>query len=217
LAGARMIRFLIKVTAWEKVSLGRRLLCAFGRVSLLVVLLAAIAYVSYTNRYSIEAKVWHWKHGTSATMGNYEVPVPERWLLNQDWAGFTLINTSPTRPPRDGKFHIAPVINVFPFEKWPADARRLDFWLSLQRQRLAREDVEGIQEKTVQFGDESITCIGGRELSAIFRNASSVRLPETDIISLDCMSGRGLNVLFVGEPWDVEAFYGFLSHIRSQR
>lgn len=56
LAGAAMIRSLIKVTAWEKVSLHRRLLCAFGRVSILVVFLAAIGYVLSKNWHPLEAR-----------------------------------------------------------------------------------------------------------------------------------------------------------------
>jgi hypothetical protein len=88
----------------------------------------------------------------------------------------------------------------------------LAFWLSLQRQRLARDEVESVEEKTLNLGDESITCIGGRGLKATLRDNPNHL--ETDIISRNCMSQRGLNILFVGEPSDLQSFNAFVSQIR---
>jgi hypothetical protein len=208
----------IRVTAWEKASPGRRVLGAFVRVFMLFALLAVLGFIYHANRFRLAAQTWHWRHGYSAAMGNYEVPVPEHWLiLGDDSVAFTLMNTSQARPPRDGKLHTAAVITVFPFRNWPAEAKRADSWLSFKRQWLAREDVKAVEETTVKFGNDSIICVGGRELSAVLRNASNVSASETDIVSLDCMSERGLEVLFVGEPSDLEPFYTFLSQIRSQR
>src|SRR5574338_78295 len=105
------MRFLFRVTACEKESLGRRMLCALGRVSMLLALLIGVGCVLYAYRYPMAAKIWHWRHGSSVTMGNYEVPVPEHWLItNQNSAGLTLMNTSPNFP-KDGKFHTAAVIS----------------------------------------------------------------------------------------------------------
>jgi len=208
----------IQVTAWEKVSPGRRILGAFVRVFMLFALLAVLGFIYHVNRFRLAAQIWHWKHGYSAAMGNYEVPVPEHWLiLDGDSVAFTLTNTSPGRPRRDGKLHTAAAITVFPFRNWPAGSKRADSWLSLKRQWLAREDVKAVEERTVKFGNDSIICVGGRGLSAVFRNTSNLSVAETDIVSLDCMSERGLEVLFAGEPSDLETFYTFLSQIRSQR
>ena len=207
----------IRVTAWEKASPGRRVLGAFGRVFVLFALLAVLGFVYHANRFRLAAQIWHWRHGYSAAMGDYEVPVPEHWLiLDGDSVAFTLMNTS-SSPPRDGKLHTTAFITVFPFRNWPADAKRVDSWLSLQRQWLAREDAKDVEERTVKFGNDSVVCVGGRELSAVFRNASNVSAAETDIVSLGCMSEHGLEVLFVGEPSDLEPFYTFLSQIRGER
>jgi len=75
--------------------MGRRLLCAFARVAtliaLLLALLLALGSIYYRYRYPIAAKIWHWKHGYSTTMGNYEVPVPEHWLITkQNFVAFAL-------------------------------------------------------------------------------------------------------------------------------
>src|SRR6267378_2633133 len=123
---------LIHVTAWERVSMGRRVLCAFVRVAILIALLFALGYVSYPYRYSLTAKIWHWKHGFSTTMGNYEVPVPEHWLItDQNSVAFTLMNSAPNIP-RDAKFHTTAVVTVFPFRQRPIGPEGLAFWTSLQ-------------------------------------------------------------------------------------
>jgi hypothetical protein len=79
------------------------------------------------------------------------------------------------------------------------------------RRRLARGEVESIEEKTLKFGDESITCIGGRELGAILRG--NPHHLETDIVSRNCMSERGLNIRFFGEPSELQFFNNFVSQI----
>jgi hypothetical protein len=203
---------LVHVTAWERVSKGRRLLCAFARVATLIALLLGLGSIYYRYRYPLAAKIWHWKHGYSTTMGNYEVPVPEHWLItHQNFVAFTLMNSAPNVP-KDAKFHMTAVITVLPFRQSGIGPDGVAFWLSHQRQWLASHEVESVEEKTLNFGDESITCIGGRELSAILW--SSPNRLETDIISLNCMSERGLNILFEGEPSDLRFFYAFVSQIR---
>jgi hypothetical protein len=203
---------LIHVTTWERVSTGRRVLCAFARVATLIALLLALGYISYGYRYQLTAKIWHWKHGYSTTMGNYEVPVPEHWLItDQSFVAFTLMNSAPNEP-RDAKIHTRAIVTVFPFRQRAIGPEGLASWLSLQRQWLARDQVETVEEKTLKFGDEPITCVGGRRLSAILRGNPNHL--ETDIISLNCMSERSLNILFVGEPSDLQSFYTFVSEIR---
>lgn len=212
-----MIRSLVKVTDWEKVSLARRLLCAFGRVSVLVAVLLAVGYLILAHEYAIEAKLWHWRHGYTTTIGSYEIPVPEHWvILNQDSTFLTIGNASPTRPQRDNKVHTTAVVSVnvglSGLRRHSGDASWMDFWISRERQRLAKERVQSVSEKTLKFDEESVTCIGGNELSAILQGKPN--LPQTDAVSLNCMSDRGLNLMFVGEPSDVQPFYTFLSQIR---
>ena len=205
---------LIHVTAWERVSIGRRLLCAFARVATLIALLLVLGSIYFRYRYPLTAKIWHWKHGYSTTMGNYEVPVLEHWLITeQDDVAVTLVNST-SNVPRDAKFHMRAVVTVsaIPFRQGGIGPGGVALWLSQQRQWLARDEVESVEETTLKFGDESITCIGGRLLSAILRAKPNV--PKTDIISLDCLSERGLSILFEGEPSDLQPFYTFVSQIR---
>jgi hypothetical protein len=181
-------------------------------VIVLFLLIISIGSFVYAKRFQFAAELWHWRHGNKTMIGNYEAPVPTHWLISDlHHELFTLVNTTPTFP-KDAKFYMTAVIT---FLNWRVEARRLDSWLSLERQWLARDHVERVEENTVKFGDESITCIGGREMSAMLGNKPNV--PETDIVSLNCMSEHGLNILFLGEPSGVQPFYTFLSQIRRQK
>jgi hypothetical protein len=216
---------LIHVTAWERVSMGRRLLCAFARVvtliALLLALVLALGSIYFRYRYPLAAKIWHWKHGYSTTMGNYEVPVPEHWLItNQNSVAFDLMNSAPNVH-RDAKLHIGAMLTVYPFRQRAIGPDGVAFLLSQRRQWLARDKVESVEDKTLKFGDESITCIGGRQLSAalmsIPNRLQDKRLIQADIISLDCVSEGGLHISFVGEPSDLQSFYAFVSEIRRKK
>lgn len=146
-------------------------------------------------------------------MGNYEVPVPEHWFISdQNGEALTMRNTAPNFP-RDHKFHTTAVVTVsISLQSVIGRSGGLAFWLSFQRQRLARDEVESVEEKTLNFGDEFITCIGGREMSAILRgNPHHI---ETDIVSRHCMSQRGLSIVFSGEPSDLQFFNNLVSQIR---
>jgi hypothetical protein len=89
---------------------------AFVRLTILFLIVIILAYLAYTERYQLGAKIWHWKHGYSTRMGNYEVSVPAHWLiLDKNSVAFALMDTARTLPRRDGKFHTAAVIDIFPF------------------------------------------------------------------------------------------------------
>lgn len=186
-------------------------------MALLFAVLLAIGYVIFAHRYAIEAKVWHWRHGHSTTIDGYEIPVPAHWLvLTQQYEDLTMVNTSPNLLRDDSKIYIAPVLTVnvglLSHARASGDTGWMKTWTSLQQERLADNKVKPVVEKTIKFGDESVTCIGGSELDAVLSDRPD--LPRTGAISLDCMSDRGLNLMFVGEPSDVESFYLLLSQIR---
>lgn len=204
---------LIHVTAWERVSTGRRVLCALVRVAILFLLVFMLGYLAYAKRYQLAAKVWHWRHGYSVTIGNYQVPVPEHWCItDQDYVAFTLMNTAPTLP-KDAKFHTRTVITIFPFPNRAIGNEGLNSWLSLMRQSLERDRVKSLVERKLNVSDATIVCIGGGELrDAIVRD--KLHAFDTDIVSLLCTSTDGLSILFVGEPSDLQPFYSLVLQIR---
>lgn len=211
----RLLRSFFRVSAWERISIGRRLLCAFARVTVLFLIIISISNFIYARRFQLAAELWHWRHGNKITIGNYEVPVPRLWLVsNLDYDAFMLVNTSPNFP-KDGKYHTSAAMIISPFQDWRADSN--SFWLAQERKRLVRENVKVVEENAVKFGGESIICVGGRELGAILGDAPNAPMSKIGAVSLNCMSERGLNILFVGEPSDVQPFYKFLSQIRDRK
>jgi len=210
---------LFKVAPWEKASPVRRLLFEFGRVTLLFAVLFLIGYVIFAHRYAIEAKVWHWRHGYSTTIDGYEIPVPAHWLvLTQEYEYLTMVNISQNSPRDESKIYTAPVVTVdvglVSRARASGNNDWMSRWASLQRKRLADNKVESVVDNTLNFANESISCIGGNELNALLRDRPD--LPRTRAVSLHCMSARGLDVMFVGEPSDVESFYVLLSQIRGR-
>jgi len=71
----------MRVTAWERVTLWRRVLAAFVRVTILFLIVIVLANLAYAERYRLGAKIWHWRHGYSTRMGSYEVPYQRNWLI----------------------------------------------------------------------------------------------------------------------------------------
>jgi hypothetical protein len=180
---------------------------------ILLLIVITLLYFADRKRYQLEAKIWHWRHGYSTRMGNYDVPVPEHWLiLIQNSTVFTLVNTNPTVPRRDGKFHTTALVSLSLFPHGPVGASQTESWLVLQRRRLEREGVKAATEERLNFDDEVVICIGGSELSAIMRHEKA--FPETSSTSLSCLSDHGLEILFIGEPSDLQPFYTFVSQIR---
>ncbi len=149
-------------------------------------------------------------------MGDFDVPVPEHWLVYlQNSLDTVLMNTAPTWH-RDGKFHTAAVISVSTSPMGPHVSNGMDLWLQVKRQRIEHEGVKSVEEKRVDFEADSAVCIGGTEMrDVILRGAT--KAPPTDIVSLECKSQSGLNILFVGEPSDLQPFYTWLSEIRRHK
>jgi len=177
-----------------------------------LLLVIAIGYFTYTKRLQISAKIWHWKHGYTTRLADYEVPVPGHWLVGiQSDRLLEIMNIAPRPFPRDGLFHTLAVINVsLPLQKHHITSSGMDYWISFQHQKLERDGIS-VEEKKLNIGNESITCIGGNELRAMMRNEK--KFPDSNIISLTCRSDEDLSIMFSGEPRDVQDFYDLVSSI----
>ena len=148
-------------------------------------------------------------------MGNYEVPVPEHWLLDEDSRTFTIVNSDAKSLRRDGQFQTTTVVTVFPFLGSPIGTSQMDLWLSLQRKWLERKGVKSAIERRLSLDGEPVICIGGRELGPMMRGEGTI--PDTNVVSLDCVSANALNIAFIGEASDLQPFYTFVSQIRRHR
>jgi hypothetical protein len=182
---------------------------------LVFILISILTWLWYATRFQLEAKIWHWRHGYSTTLGNYEVPVPDHWRIDDSDGYSSLSMRNTTRPPRQkNKLRVSAGLYLFTSRGRPVSPEGMAYWLSNSRQNLAREGVESVEEKTLKFGDQSLTCIGGRQLSAMLKGAPA--LPEITALSFECSSPTGLTILFTGEPSDIPAFELWVSQIRKK-
>jgi hypothetical protein len=69
-----------------------------------MVLVAAAGFVVYANLLWIQVKLWHWRHGSSATIGSYKIPVANEWLcVSCDSRDVMLVRVLGPRDSPDGR------------------------------------------------------------------------------------------------------------------
>ena len=106
------------------------------RMMFIVIVIVMVAYLIYGKRFQIEAKLWHWRHGYSTSVGEYDVPVPDQWLVENynSLQTIDLINTHVER--NAGPLETVSMAGV---NYLPQPVRDLDVWESLKRQSLERD------------------------------------------------------------------------------
>jgi hypothetical protein len=180
-----------------------------SRLLLIGVLVLLVGYPIYARRFQIEAKIWHWRHGYSAAVGDYVVPIPDHWLIlvegvdGRDLAMFdTLVKGQP------GPLLTPNMITVMSLSH---PLRSLDSWESIKRQQLEHSGLSHIEEKTLWAADQKIVCLGGYELRDV------LHVPGATHLSLECQSAGQLNLIFIGYRSGLEDFYTIASQIRKRK
>lgn len=174
---------------------------------LMVIVVLVIGLLVLARWAQIAAKVWHWRHGYWTYVGEYVVPVPDRWLveINESRDTVTLIDTRVIRTAD----RLSAVSIITAHISRPV--RDLDAWASFSRQRRERDGLRDIEEKTVQAGDERMVCLGGYE----FRDV--MRVPGTAAVSLECQSTGRLHLMFIGSRSRLPDFYAIASQISKRK
>jgi hypothetical protein len=174
--------------------------------AVVVAIALLVAYVGYSCRFQIAAKVWHWRHGNFVAVGNYEMPVPDQWLVsNEDSKSALLTNTA--APPRWKGFQSNATILASSLSAPPRD---LNFWVSREQQRLEQNGVRVVEQRTLGIANESLYCLGGSELR------DAIHIPGGAVISLQCRSTGTLSLIFTGREADVTSFYALVGRIRKR-
>jgi hypothetical protein len=179
------------------------------RISLIGVLALIIGYAIYARRFQMEAKIWHWRHGYWTTVGTFDVPVPNHWLVRTqgpDGWNMTMMDTIVNRQSEHPL-----TTNVITVISLSQPLRYLDSWESVKRQDLERSGLVKIEERTLSLAGEKVICLGGY----VFHDV--LRAPGTTPLSLECRSAGQLSLMFVGYRSGVEDFYTIVSQIRKRR
>jgi hypothetical protein len=110
--------------------------------------------------------MWHVRHGTAVTIGNYIVPVPRNWYVeNHGQAGQLLVrlDTDDLTPTKRLK---APAAMLFS-RSMPISDKNLSLRLSLNIDLLKKQGVESILQRTFNLNDgEVVLCSGDTSQAA---------------------------------------------------
>jgi hypothetical protein len=172
-----------------------------------VIAIAALGYIGYAKRFQIEAMIWHWRHGYSTSVGEYEVPVPRQWMvwLDNDPNSVSLIDTRIRR--RSGLLSAASLVDVHSLDRPFHD---LSSWQSFERQTIERQGLTVVEERTLRVDDETVVCLGDYELGRI------LKVPNVSVVSVECVSTGRLHLAFFGPQAGLADFYAIASHIRKR-
>lgn len=171
-------------------------------------LVLGVGRIALSRAAQLEAAVWHWRHGHSVRVREYEVPVPNGWMVSGgegEPGGMTSLRF--TRPTKD-RGPIAGINEIMiTSSSGHAD---LDFWKAYKRRRLEEEGLPIIEEKTIRVGGERVECLGGNEPRQM------LHLPTVDL-AIECVSSGRLALDFWGQPSMLGEFYTIASGIRKQQ
>jgi hypothetical protein len=170
-----------------------------------LVLILTLSLLGYSRRAQISAKLWHWRYGHSIDLGNFNIPVPDRWLVKviDDPRSIILVDTRIRRSTDP-----VPAVNVIDVNIESQPTPDVDFWAASRRGWLEHHGLESVEARTLQAQAGKIACVGGYELREI------VRVPTTSAYSVECRSTMGLNLGFVGNQGDIDEFYSIASNIQ---
>lgn len=124
----------------------------------LIILLAFLSiYFIYIWRFEITAKLWHWSHGNSVRFAEYEVPVPDGWIVENQTT--TELALKATRGTKSRSFASITIFNLK-----PTTAEGLDLWKA-QSNKVFEGMFEGkglkaTEERELHFDDRRVLCLG---------------------------------------------------------
>ena len=174
-------------------------------MALALVVVAAI-YLAYDFRAPIEARIWHLRHGTVTTVGNYSVPVPASWYV-EDWGDGQQIlmnlHTNDQTPLKRMKTHASIVL----WPGTPVPIESLNRLTSLNADWLRKRGAEPDLQRTFNLDGDILLCTGGKKLD-------SGRIPDFEPTGWHCKLPEGLEVLIVATDPDLKQVWDIVSGIR---
>ena len=176
------------------------------RLTIIALIGIGVAWTIYQHRIRLETWVWHYRHGASVTVGDYIVPVPANWYvedLNSSDKMLFRIDTDDRSPTRRLKAH-AGIMLLLGRQRSTKD---LDVLRSFEIASLKKHGAEpGF--RTLALNGEAVTCVGGvQEVNVGY---------DVDPIHWNCMLSSGLQVLIGSPESDLKQTWEIVSNIRKK-
>lgn len=177
-----------------------------GSIALGALLCLAAGYWMFSARHRIAARVWHWRHGYFATVGNYTVPVPAEWnvvvdddrmlVLSDTVGGGVITMSSSYRSLRISTLS------------------QLGTWREIAEDEFRKEGVQ-TQTHSFQISGDSGLCVGGDRIRQLLSPGSGPS--NTGTVAVQCACVGALSFEFFGRQADLPKFYGIVDEIRKDK
>lgn len=130
-----------------------------GRITILVIVLVAV-WQTFRYRIYIEAWLWHRPNGETITVGNYVIPVPNNWYVDNEGDRRYLLFRLDTdrRVPLTTKMQHSAILLFIERPLSDQDIRRLQ---SLEDELAKKRGAQSVSERAFSIGDDTIHCVGG--------------------------------------------------------
>jgi hypothetical protein len=171
----------------------------------LVLIVLVVAWQAYRYRVRAETWIWHLRHGEALTVGDYVVPVPVNWYVeNEGNEGYLLfrLDTDDHTPYKRLKQHASIVL----FSERPMKDEDMNRLLSLDGAYLKKQ---GVVQRTFSVRDGTIDCVGGDR-------PGPTGIYDIEPISWHCRSTGGLDLGIGATDPDMKQVWEIVSRIRKK-
>jgi|GEM_PF-3062918 len=173
---------------------------------LLVVAVALAGWSGYGERLRITAWVWHVRHGGVLRLGDYLIPVPINWYVNDYGPGDQiLIRLDHAKGMSSNSTHLPATISLL--EEPPL--KDINYWESFVTSEYKKRGTDAVLHREISLDSETLDCVGGNALPA----AEGKKIPIG--VSWDCRSLGSLEILITGQADDLNQVWDIVSRIRN--
>ncbi len=174
----------------------------------LALVVLALAWGIFSHRLRIETWLWHMRHGNAVNVGNFVIPVPANWYVQDEGNGGKLlvrIDTSDQTPYKRLKAHAGMLL----LPERPLSDLELGRMTSLDTASMKRNGADTVLQRTFSPDGGSISCVGGEKLG-------SMGIYDIEPTSWSCKSPAGLWVMVTATDPDMAQVWEIVSGIRKK-
>jgi hypothetical protein len=178
------------------------------RSIILAMVVVAAVYLVYSFRSPIAVRVWHLRHGAATTVGNYSVPVPTSWYVEDRGDGEKLLvnlHTDDRTPLKRIKTHAGISIRAV----IPVSIENLNRVTTLKMEFQKKQGAEPDLQRILNLDGDVLLCTGGKKLD-------SGGIPDIEPVAWNCRLPGGLEMTILATDPDMKQVWEIVSGIRKK-
>lgn len=172
---------------------------------LLIVAVVVAGWTGYRERLRVTAWVWHIRHGGVLRFGDYLVPVPANWYVNDYGSGNQILIRLDYAKGNSSNGPRLPA-SISLMEEPPL--KDLTYWESFVTSSFRRNGTETVARRQFNLDGQTLVCVGGNALPA-----AKAKIPSE--LSWNCRSSGSLEILIRGQEDDLSQAWDIVSRIRN--